>query len=235
MYLIGAVIDASESSSDNELNGSPFGQSSHTKSEPCATCSTLPDLMQQHRDNLNLSGVTRMQVLREDIWNESVAIFKKPNFNLTASPRVKFEGEGGIDAGGLSREYGCLLQKVIFSAEANLFEGTSERKLPLYSIEGIYSRLFEVVGKMVAYLIVHLDIGIPCLSQAVYQYISTGSLEVAANYCSIDDINDYEMKELINKVQNQKQQWLCACCFNSIFSMKYWQMLRITINQHFGI
>ena len=37
--------------------------------------------MQKHRDNLNLSGVARMQVLREDIWNESVAVFKKPNFN----------------------------------------------------------------------------------------------------------------------------------------------------------
>ena len=71
--------------------------------------------MQKHRDNLNLSGVARMQVLREDIWNESVAVFKKPNFNLTASPRVKFEGEGGIDAGGLSREYGS------FVAESDFF------------------------------------------------------------------------------------------------------------------
>ena len=41
---------------------------------------------------------------------------------------------------------------------------------------------------MVAYLIVHLDIGIPCLSQAVKQYIATTSLEVAANHCSIDDM-----------------------------------------------
>ena len=70
--------------------------------------------MQKHRANLNLSGAARMQVLREDIWNESVAIFKNPNFNLTASPRVKFEGESGIDAGGLSREYGSLLQKLFF-------------------------------------------------------------------------------------------------------------------------
>ena len=51
-----------------------------------------------------------------------------------------------------------------FSTSANLFEGNSERKLPLFSIEGIYSRLFQVVGKMVAYLIVHLDI--ECLGMA---------------------------------------------------------------------
>ena len=65
---------------------------------------------------------------------------------------------------------------------------TDERKPPLHYIKGIHSRLFEVVGKMVAYLIVHLDIGIPCLSQAVKQYIATTSLEVAANHCSIDDM-----------------------------------------------
>ena len=70
--------------------------------------------MQKQREKLNLSGVARMQVLRDDIWNESIAIFKNPNFNPTASARVKFEGEGGIDAGGLSREYGSVLQKVIF-------------------------------------------------------------------------------------------------------------------------
>ena len=110
---------ALDSSSDNKLISSPFGPSSSSSptTEPSASSSpssTLPDLMQKHRANLNLSGVARMQVLREDIWNESVAIFKNPNFSLTASPRVKFEGESGIDAGGLSREYGFLLQKVFF-------------------------------------------------------------------------------------------------------------------------
>ena len=61
-----------------------------------------------------------------------------------------------------------------------------ERKLPLYYITGIHSRLFEVVGKMVAYLVVHLDIGILRLSQAVKQYIATTSLELAANHSSTD-------------------------------------------------
>ena len=93
-------------------------------------------------------------------------------------------------------------RKCVFLSEANLFEGTEDRKLPLYSIEGIHSKLFEVVGKMVAYLIVHLDIGIPCLSPPVYHYISTGYLERAANFCSIEDITDFEMRELINQVQN---------------------------------
>ena len=131
-----------------------------------------------------------MQVLRADIWNESVAIFKNPNFNLTASPRVKFEGESGIVAGGLSREYGSLLQKVFFFKWSQSLWGNWRQKAPSVFHRRNTLELFEVVGKMVAYLIVHLDIGIPCLSPPVYHYISTGSLEWAANFCFIEDITE---------------------------------------------
>lgn len=73
--------------------------------------------------------------------------------------------------------------------------------MPIFSVEGIQSRLFQVVGKMISYLIVHLDIGIPFLSPPVYQYIVHGSLEDAASSCSIKDICDFEIQELITKVQ----------------------------------
>ena len=84
--------------------------------------------------------------------------------------------------GRLKKEYGSLLQLMIFSSEANLFEG------------------FQVVGKIVAYLIVHLDIGIPCLSRAIYQFILSGSLETAAQHCTLEYINEYCIRELIIKV-----------------------------------
>lgn len=83
-------------------------------------------------------------------------------------------------------------------AEANLFEGPEERKLPLYLIDGLYSRLFEPSGKMVSYLIIHLDIGIPCLSPAAYNYIATAS--VTPECCSVDDVVDLELKEQIIQV-----------------------------------
>ena len=85
---------------------------------------------------------------------------------MQAVPCVTFEGEAGIDAGGLGREYACLLRKVIFSKEAYLFQGIDDRKLPIYSIDGIQSRLFQLVGKKVSCLIVHFYVGMPCLSAA---------------------------------------------------------------------
>ena len=102
---------------------------------------------------LDEENIKRIRVCRDDLWHESIATFKNPQFDCTAIPNVKFEGEAGSDAGGLRREYGSLLCKEIFSGQANLFEGTEERKLPIYSIDSIYSRLFHLAGKIVAYLV----------------------------------------------------------------------------------
>lgn len=168
------------------------------------TPSTLSGVMEMHKKKLMLFGRERLFIDREDIWGESVAAFKNPKFRVTAAPRVVFEGEPGIDGGGLSKEFGSLLRDKIFSTETNLFEGIEERKMPVYSVEGIHSRLFELAGKMVSYLLIHLDIGIPLLSPAIYQYMLEGSLEDAYRLCSIDDICDYELQELMRKVREVK-------------------------------
>ena len=147
--------------SDSELLTSPFANS----------FTTLQGLMKHHKESLGLFGMEQIQIRRQNLWPESIAIFKKPRYNVYTVPSVTFEGEAGIDAGGLGREYACLLRKAIFSQEATLFERLEDRKLPIYSIDGIQSWLFQLVGKMVSFLIVHFDVGVPCLSAAAYQYI----------------------------------------------------------------
>lgn len=158
--------------------------------------------MQCHKRSLKLNEdhVKPIRAYRDEFWNESIVVFKNPQFDFTAAPRIVFAGEAGVDAGGLGREYGILLRNAIFSAKANLFEGPEDRKVPLYSIDAINSRLFQLAGKMVSYLIVHLDIGIPCLSPAAYNYIATES--VSPECCSVDDIVDLELKDLISKVNS---------------------------------
>lgn len=165
---------------------------------------TLKELIEDHKETLQLSGLARCTVSRDSIWGDSIALFKNPKFNYLSRPKVTFEGEAGIDAGGLSREFACLLRKAIFSSQANLFEGQEYSKLPIYSIDGIHSRLFLLVGKIISYLVVHLDIGVPCLSVAAYKYISTGSLELAAESCNIDDIVDHELRKLVSQVLYSK-------------------------------
>ena len=58
--------------------------------------------LKQDEDNLK-----RIRVCRDDFWNESIVSFKNPEFDCSARPRVVFEGEAGVDAGGLKREYGA--------------------------------------------------------------------------------------------------------------------------------
>lgn len=71
---------------------------------------------------------------------------------------------------------------------------------------------------MVAHLIVRLDIGIPCLSQAVKQYIATTFLEVAANHCSIDDMMIMKWKSLST---NRRQGVLLTVGKESLQKGKY--------------
>lgn len=191
----------SDLESDKELAESPFIISAtSTSPTPKPQFSTLSELLQDHKLSLKLveGNVKRITVKREEFWKESIVTFKNPEFDYTATPRIAFEGEPGVDAGGLRREYGALLCQAIFSSTANLFEGPQDRKLPIYSIDGIQSRLFQLAGSMVAYLIIHLDASIPCLSPTVYKYIETGS--ISPEFCSIDDVVDLEVRELIEKV-----------------------------------
>lgn len=91
-------------------------------------------------------------------------------------------GYSSLSAAGFSFQVNILLLLPFFSLNAIVNENVNVIKM----------RTFRACGG-VRTLPVH-----PPWLRA--WYISTGSLEIAANYCTIDDINDYEMKELINKV-----------------------------------
>ena len=69
----------------------------------------LSELLQDHKRSLKLveGNVKQLTVRRDEFWKEAIATFKNPEFDYTASPSIVLEGEAGVDAGGLKREYGC--------------------------------------------------------------------------------------------------------------------------------
>lgn len=156
--------------------------------------------MNRLKEPLSVFGIHRFYIDRQELWQDSISAFKNPKFIPTHRPKVHFEGEAGIDAGGLSREFGISLRQEIFSAKAHLFEGQDGNKLPIYNINGIQSNLFFLAGKMIAYLIIHLDIGVPVLSPAFYSYMVSQDIATASEYCCVDDVADYEIKDWINQV-----------------------------------
>ena len=176
-------------------------------------------LLDSHKKSLNLDdNVKQIRINREDLWNESIVIFTNPSFDLEATPIIKFEGESGIDAGWVRREFGSLLCKEIFSAKTNLFEGKNNRKLPIHSIDNMCYWIFQIAGKIVSYFIVHLGIGIPCLRPATYHYIAMST--IATDSCCIDDVVDLELKELTLLVPSYHMINI-KTCFKSLQNTVY--------------
>lgn len=102
----------------------------------------LDDVMYSYKRYFGLIGKESFIISRDDLWRESVVIFKNLKFKEIGRFRVIFEGEVGIDGGGFGKEFGILLREKIFLLEVNLFEGIDGRKLSIYFMEGIYLRMF---------------------------------------------------------------------------------------------
>lgn len=129
--------------------------------------------MGKHRQQLDSQECNRLSVHREQFWEDCVVFFKNPKFNPRYPLRIRFAGEAGLDAGGLRREFGSLLVSKLFSSEAMLFEGSDDRKVPVYNADAVHSNLFHLAGKICAYLLSRLDLSVSCLSPVIYSYITT--------------------------------------------------------------
>lgn len=70
-----------------------------------------------------LPGQCRIHVNRETIFEDSyVQLSKHSNLELKKRLVVRFDGEQGLDYGGLSREYFTLLSNELFNPQYSLFE-----------------------------------------------------------------------------------------------------------------
>ncbi|XP_068727937.1 uncharacterized protein, partial [Montipora capricornis] len=167
-------------------------------------CSFKDALVSHRLKYASEEEVNRINVDRESLWEDSIITFKSPKFDPRGTLRVKFSGEAGLDAGGLRMEYCSLLAKAIFSSEASLFEGSSDRYVPIYNASAIQSDIFGLVGKMMSYMIFHHDVPFRCISPAVYEYLVTGDLDKAARLSSVLDVPDWEIREVISKLNDIK-------------------------------
>ncbi len=156
--------------------------------------------MRNHRQQLDSQECNRLNVDREQFWEDCVVFFKNLKFNPRYPLRIRFAGEAGLDAGGLRREFGSLLISKLFSSEVMLFEGSDDRKVPLYNADAVHSNLFHLAGKICAYLLSHLDLGVSCLSPVIYSYITTDDVHEATKQCTLEDIPDYDLRKFIEEV-----------------------------------
>ena len=99
---------------------------------------------------------------------------------------VIFPGMSAIDAGGPSKQFFSLALSG-FRASSQLFQGSTNRKLPVYSTALVSSGLFRVLGRLVTYSLLSDGPGFPYFARCVYRYIATGSPEIAAEFVTRED------------------------------------------------
>lgn len=106
-------------------------------------------------------------------------------------------GERGSDCGALKREF---FEDALRSANEMLFEGEHDSRIPRKDFP--LELQFEVAGMLVGHSIIQQGPGIPCLSQAVYDYLVHGDPTMC--YPAAEDIPlnlaTHELLTLIEKV-----------------------------------
>ena len=153
----------------------------------------------------------RLTVSRDHLFNDSIAFFKKRDFDVLSPVRVVFEGEPVVDGGGPRREYFSLLLHCIVSPSSpcRLFEGRSSFILPMHNVDAIRAGLFKVAGRMIMASIVNGGPGFPHFPSILYDYLisSAGETEQLLSTITKDDVVDFTVLEAIQKVYT----FLTAC------------------------
>lgn len=114
-------------------------------------------IRQQHEQHL--SGPLRISVRRayvlEDSYNQ---LRMRPSHDLKGRLNVQFQGEEGIDAGGLTREWYQLLSRVIFDKGALLFTTVGNNATfqpnPNSVFQTEHLSYFKFVGRVVIIFII---------------------------------------------------------------------------------
>ncbi len=131
-------------------------------------------------------------------------IFKlhKMGLDIKATPDVEFKGEDGSDASGPTREYFYLSMSLLTTGDSSihLFEGQKDHLMPIHCVESLDSKLFYYTGVMISHSFLHDGYPIVGISRAAVAYIITGSIDEAIPFLNIEDVPDYELRKLLDKV-----------------------------------
>ncbi|XP_048323503.2 E3 ubiquitin-protein ligase UPL1 isoform X3 [Ziziphus jujuba] len=158
-------------------------------------------IRQQHEQHL--SGPLRISVRRayvlEDSYNQ---LRMRPNQDLKGRLNVQFQGEEGIDAGGLTREWYQLLSRVIFDKGALLFTTVGNNATFQPNPNSVYQTehlsYFKFVGRVVAKALFDGQLLDVYFTRSFYKHI----LDVKVTYHDIEAVDPDYYKNLKWMLEN---------------------------------
>ena len=116
--------------------------------------------------------------------------------------KISFEGEPGIDGGGLKIEFFTIVVRSMLSCSATprLFEGRNGRFLPMHNTYALHADLFKVAGRMVASSTMQGGPGFPVFPLSVCSYFQNPTPDDLTEYLSQEDVVDFDHVIALTKV-----------------------------------
>eukprot|EP01087_Luapelamoeba_hula_P018001 TRINITY_DN5737_c0_g1_i6.p1 TRINITY_DN5737_c0_g1~~TRINITY_DN5737_c0_g1_i6.p1 ORF type:complete len:3934 (-),score=815.66 TRINITY_DN5737_c0_g1_i6:63-11864(-) len=107
------------------------------------------------KDSTRMYGSNRLRIRRSKVMEDSFAQLRSASAQqLRARLHIQFDGEEGIDAGGVTRDWFDILAKEIFNPQYALFVGTKQANStfqpnPLSHVDANHIDYFKFVGRIV--------------------------------------------------------------------------------------
>ena len=138
----------------------------------------------------------------KDILQQTIRKYKNPLFDITKALNISFQGEVGLDAGGLTREFFHLLMNRLQkpTGSLDLFEGTGGHLVPITNYDYLSGGFFVLVGKMILHSVLNACPGMPGLSPAVVSYLVSGNRDSCIEHIVLEDVPDPVYQEKMSKV-----------------------------------
>ena len=155
-------------------------------------------------------GKERIRIsVDEDCALEScIAFFKSDRYDPSKPIRVVFNGQPGVDGGGLLRQFYSTVNSQLTdpsNSAIRLFEGSEFNTLPRSTSETCLSEIFIIIGKIFSHNICQGGEGFPFLALPMYMYLVTGSIKESMLYAKVEDVANPIYQMMIRQVYKMHQ------------------------------
>lgn len=163
---------------------------------------TLQEVLQNLRlEQLNGEPFI-FRISRQRVLEDLLAYYASEECDLSRPLAIEFEGEPGMDGGGLTREFFTLVIRSVIN-DNRVFVTNYPPFQFNYSVSQWREHFYKTFGKIVAHSIISGGPGLAGFPRWLYTYIVTGSLEEAAAECTRADLPTDIDRALVEEVQSQ--------------------------------
>ena len=152
---------------------------------------------------LDSSNPSLITVESSSVVSSAIKYYKRSTVDMRRPLSLSFRGTPTIDAGGPKRQFFTDTLNAL-KDEYNLFEGSEDRLLPVYSTSVLASGLLKVIGQVIVHSVLFKGPAFAFLAPCIYKYISSGSVEEAVQCVKLSDLSP-PVADTIEKVIH------CSC------------------------